>query len=65
MQGKQEGDNDDLVDYNDIDIDKHPSHTPVQTPENLASENEDEKEDGNSPEEGQTQDCYKHILVPF
>ena len=56
MQGKQEGENDDLVDYNDIDVDKHSSHTPVQTPQSLVSEDEDEKEDDIDLEEGQKQE---------
>jgi hypothetical protein len=56
MEGDQE-----LIDYNDEDPDygrvpglnQPPSHTPVEAPENLESENEDEKKDVINLAEGQ------------
>ena len=63
MQDKQEDENDDLVDYNeDPELGGVPgssqptSHTPVQTPQSLVSEDEDENEDRNNLEEGQDQE---------
>ena len=43
MQGKEEGEDDELVDYNDIDEGKQSSNTPAQTPESLASDSEEDK----------------------
>jgi hypothetical protein len=64
MQTKQEGEDDDLVDYNEQDPDyegipgsnQPASHTPSQTPLNLESESENEKEDSSDLEEGQAQE---------